>query len=39
LENAIDYMLEKMEKMGLEDVHGEPVVVPHWVRLVPRYES
>ena len=32
LENAIDYMLEKLKKDGLENVHGEEVNVTHWVR-------
>ncbi|XP_031552729.1 carboxypeptidase Q-like [Actinia tenebrosa] len=32
LENAIDYMLEELKKDGLENVHGENVKVPHWVR-------
>ncbi|XP_071943140.1 carboxypeptidase Q-like [Antedon mediterranea] len=32
LENAIDYMLNTMKKAGLENVHGENVTVPHWVR-------
>lgn len=32
LENAIDYMLNKSMDLGLDNVHGEPVTVPHWVR-------
>ncbi|XP_046435612.1 carboxypeptidase Q-like [Neodiprion fabricii] len=32
LENAIDYMLDKLVKHGLENVHGEEAVLPHWVR-------
>ncbi|XP_019641191.1 PREDICTED: carboxypeptidase Q-like [Branchiostoma belcheri] len=32
LENAIDYMLKVMKADGLENVHGEDVMVPHWVR-------
>uniref|UniRef100_A0A1B6D5B2 Carboxypeptidase Q n=1 Tax=Clastoptera arizonana TaxID=38151 RepID=A0A1B6D5B2_9HEMI len=32
LENAIDYMLNLSQKSGLENVHGEEVMVPHWVR-------
>lgn len=32
LENAIDYMLNRSISYGLENVHGEPVEVPHWVR-------
>ncbi|HUF09575.1 MAG TPA: M28 family metallopeptidase [Rhodothermales bacterium] len=32
LENAIDWILEKMEADGLENVRGQKVMVPHWVR-------
>ncbi|XP_050403972.2 carboxypeptidase Q [Patella vulgata] len=32
LENAIDYMLIELMKDGLENVHGEKAMVPHWVR-------
>lgn len=32
LELAIDWILEEMERDGLENVRGEPVMVPHWVR-------
>jgi carboxypeptidase Q len=32
LEAAIDWILEQMKKDGLENVHGEEVMVPHWVR-------
>lgn len=32
LENSIDYVLNKSLEFGLENVHGEPVTVPHWVR-------
>ena len=32
LENALDWILEEMEADGLENVRGEPVMVPHWVR-------
>ena len=32
LENSIDYMLKVLEEDGLENVHGEEVLVPHWVR-------
>ncbi|XP_066251112.1 carboxypeptidase Q-like isoform X2 [Euwallacea similis] len=32
LENAIDYALHTMEQYDLENVHGEEVKVPHWVR-------
>ncbi|KAL3874665.1 hypothetical protein ACJMK2_037646 [Sinanodonta woodiana] len=44
LEDAIDYMLDKLKGDGLENVHGEPVMVPSWKRgdesavmLQPRY--
>lgn len=32
LENSINYMLEKSKNLSLENVHGEPVMVPQWVR-------
>lgn len=32
LELALDWILENMEKDGLENVQAEPVLVPHWVR-------
>jgi carboxypeptidase Q len=32
LEAAIDWILEQMKSDGLQNVHGEPVMVPHWVR-------
>lgn len=32
LEQAIDWILEEMESDGLDNVRGEPVMVPHWVR-------
>jgi carboxypeptidase Q len=32
LESAIDWILAEMRRDGLENVHGEPVMVPHWVR-------
>ncbi|MEE9190599.1 MAG: M28 family metallopeptidase [Candidatus Neomarinimicrobiota bacterium] len=32
LENAIDWILGRMKKDGLENVHGETVMVPRWVR-------
>ncbi len=32
LEHAIDWMLEQMRHDGLDNVRGEPVMVPHWVR-------
>jgi carboxypeptidase Q len=32
LEDAIRWIVEQMKKDGLENVHTEPVKVPHWVR-------
>ena len=32
LERAIDWILEEMRKDGLDNVRGEPVMVPRWVR-------
>lgn len=32
LERAIDWMMEQMRRDGLQNVRGEPVMVPHWVR-------
>ncbi|KAG5895325.1 hypothetical protein JTB14_000597 [Gonioctena quinquepunctata] len=32
LEDSIDYMLDLMKEKGLENVHGENVSVPHWLR-------
>ena len=32
LEQAIDWVLATMKADGLENVRGEPVMVPHWVR-------
>jgi carboxypeptidase Q len=32
LEAAIDWILDEMRQDGLENVHGESVTVPHWVR-------
>src|SRR5712671_951285 len=32
LERTIDWTLAKMRADGLENVRGEPVMVPHWVR-------
>jgi carboxypeptidase Q len=32
LESAIDWMLEAMQEDGLQNVVGEEVLVPHWVR-------
>ncbi|HYE96686.1 MAG TPA: M20/M25/M40 family metallo-hydrolase [Rubricoccaceae bacterium] len=46
LEDAIDWMLATMEADGLENVEGQPVMVPKWVRgeesaalVAPRYEA
>lgn len=46
LENAIDYMLTQLQLDGLENVHGEEAMIPHWVRgeesavlLQPRYHK
>ncbi|MEP7064767.1 MAG: M20/M25/M40 family metallo-hydrolase [Gemmatimonadota bacterium] len=32
LESALDWIVAQMKKDGLENVHTEPVMVPHWVR-------
>lgn len=32
LEQALDWMLAEMSRDGLDNVRGEPVLVPHWVR-------
>ncbi len=32
LERAIDWVLERMRAEGLENVRGEPVMVPRWIR-------
>jgi carboxypeptidase Q len=32
LERAIDWILDEMRRDGLQNVRGEPVTVPHWVR-------
>ncbi|HVY68381.1 MAG TPA: M20/M25/M40 family metallo-hydrolase [Verrucomicrobiae bacterium] len=32
LELAIDWIISQMKADGLENVHGEPALVPHWVR-------
>ncbi|XP_059161640.1 carboxypeptidase Q-like isoform X2 [Physella acuta] len=32
LEKAIDYMVDQFKRDGLENVHKEPVTIPHWVR-------
>ncbi|MGH7476673.1 MAG: M28 family metallopeptidase [Longimicrobiales bacterium] len=46
LERAIDWILDEMRADGLENVRGEPVMVPRWVRgqesaelLAPRRQS
>lgn len=38
LERAIDWIIAQMKKEGLENVRGEPVMVPHWVRGQERAE-
>jgi carboxypeptidase Q len=32
LEQALDWILAEMKTDGLDNVHDEPVMVPHWVR-------
>jgi len=32
LEHTIDWVMDEMRRDGLRNVHGEPVMVPHWVR-------
>lgn len=32
LENAIDYLVEQLKNDGLDNVHTETAMVPHWVR-------
>ena len=32
LERSIDWILARMKEDGLENVRGEPVMVPRWVR-------
>ena len=32
LERALDWVLDRMREDGLENVHGERAMVPHWVR-------
>jgi carboxypeptidase Q len=32
LERAIDWIVDQMRRDGLDNVRGEPVMVPHWVR-------
>ncbi len=46
LERAIDWILARMKQEGLDNVRGEPVMVPHWVRgeehaelRLPRYQN
>ncbi|KRT83573.1 hypothetical protein AMK59_3488 [Oryctes borbonicus] len=34
LENAIDFMLNKLKKFGLDNVHGEEVIISRWERYV-----
>ncbi len=34
LEDSIDYMMGRMKDLGLHNVRGEQVLVPHWVRYV-----
>lgn len=38
LERAIDWIIERMKAEGLQNVRGEPVKVPRWVRGVERAE-
>lgn len=38
LEAAIDWVLVRMKADGLENVHGEEVLVPRWVRGVESFE-
>jgi carboxypeptidase Q len=46
LERAIDWVLAEMKKDGMQNVRGEPAMVPHWVRgaesaalLEPRHQN
>lgn len=32
LEQALDWIIDEMTRDGLQNVRGEPVLVPHWVR-------
>jgi carboxypeptidase Q len=32
LEHTIDWVIAQMQRDGLQNVRGEPVMVPHWVR-------
>uniref|UniRef100_A0A6P7G4P9 Carboxypeptidase Q n=1 Tax=Diabrotica virgifera virgifera TaxID=50390 RepID=A0A6P7G4P9_DIAVI len=34
LENSIDYVQDLLVQAGLENIHGENVTVPHWVRII-----
>jgi carboxypeptidase Q len=38
LERAIDWMIAQMKQEGLENVRGEPVMVPRWIRGQERAE-
>ncbi len=38
LEAALDWIITQMNEDGLENVHGEKVMVPHWVRGVESAE-
>jgi carboxypeptidase Q len=38
LERALDWIMDEMKRDGLENVHGEPVMVTHWVRGVESAE-
>ena len=45
LDQAIQWAIAQMKSDGLENVHAEPVLVPHWVRgsdeepLIPRLDG
>lgn len=32
LEDSIDFLLQKLPSFHLDNVHGENVTVPHWIR-------
>lgn len=32
LDNGIDYMLNWMKEQGFDDVHGEEITTPNWIR-------
>lgn len=34
LENAIDFLLNELKEAKLDNVHGENVTVPHWIRYI-----